>query len=100
MRRFRRDRAAVGFGVLLALLLIAFLAAPLYASVVADTTPEANHLTDTVTVDGKTVVDQPFTVDSGLLTASFKVKRKEVNKRFADLIEEMYAQKKGEKEAA
>src|SRR6185503_16600901 len=54
VRRFRRDRAAVGFGVLLALLLIAFLAAPLYASVVADTTPEANHLTDTVTVDGKT----------------------------------------------
>lgn len=37
------------------------------------------------------VVDVPFTVESGLLTASFKVKRKEVNKRFGDLIEDMYA---------
>ena len=46
------------------------------------------------------VVDTPFTVDSGLLTASFKVKRKEVNKRFADMIEEMYQQKKDGKEAA
>jgi long-chain acyl-CoA synthetase len=47
------------------------------------------------------VVDQPFTVESGLLTASFKVKRKEVNKRFVGLIDEMYAQTKpGEKEAA
>lgn len=36
------------------------------------------------------VVDVPFTVESGLITASFKVKRKEVNKRFAELIEEMY----------
>ena len=47
------------------------------------------------------VVDVPFTVESGLLTASFKVKRKEVSKRFASLIDEMYAmQKPGEKEAA
>ena len=37
------------------------------------------------------VVEVPFSVDNGLLTASFKVKRKEVAKRFADLIEEMYA---------
>ena len=54
MRRLRRDRAAVGFGIFLALLLSAFLAAPLYASVVANTTPEANHLTDTVTINGET----------------------------------------------
>jgi long-chain acyl-CoA synthetase len=40
------------------------------------------------------VVDQPFTVESGLLTASFKVKRKEVNKRFDALITEMYSQAK------
>jgi long-chain acyl-CoA synthetase len=47
------------------------------------------------------VVDQPFTVESGLLTASFKVKRKEVNKRFDGLITEMYSMAKpGEKEAA
>jgi peptide/nickel transport system permease protein len=54
VRRFRRDRAAVGFGIFLALLLLAFFAAPLYAHRVAETTPEANHLTDTVTIDGKT----------------------------------------------
>lgn len=36
------------------------------------------------------VLDAPLTVESGLLTASFKVKRKEVNKRFAHLIDEMY----------
>ncbi|MCC7111594.1 MAG: hypothetical protein IT382_20030 [Deltaproteobacteria bacterium] len=38
------------------------------------------------------VVEHAFTVDNGLLTASFKVKRKEVNKRHAELIEEMYAE--------
>lgn len=36
------------------------------------------------------VLDAPLTVEAGLLTASFKVKRKEVSKRFAALIEEMY----------
>jgi long-chain acyl-CoA synthetase len=39
------------------------------------------------------VLDEQLTVDAGLLTASFKVKRKEVNKRFAALIEEMYEQR-------
>jgi peptide/nickel transport system permease protein len=33
--------------------MLAFLAAPLYASVVAGTTPSENHLTETVTVDGE-----------------------------------------------
>lgn len=36
------------------------------------------------------VVDTAFTVESGLLTASFKVKRKEVSARFQALIAEMY----------
>lgn len=39
------------------------------------------------------VIDEEFTVDNGLLTASFKVKRKEVNKKYKDLIETMYAGK-------
>ena len=41
------------------------------------------------------VLEHAFTVDNGLLTASFKVKRKEVNKRYAELIEEMYAEGAG-----
>ena len=40
-------------GAVAALLLLAFVAAPLYASQVAHTTPSANHLTDRITVDGR-----------------------------------------------
>ncbi len=36
------------------------------------------------------VVTTPFSVENGLLTASFKVKRKEVTKRYMALIDEMY----------
>ena len=39
MRRLRRDRAARASAVLFMLLLAAFLAAPLYAELVAGTTP-------------------------------------------------------------
>jgi peptide/nickel transport system permease protein len=53
LRRLRHDRAALAYGFLFALLLLAFLAAPLYASQVAGTTPEDNHLTDAIVVDGK-----------------------------------------------
>ncbi len=37
------------------------------------------------------VVDEPFTVDSGLLTPSFKVKRRVVTQRFAAIIDGLYA---------
>lgn len=40
------------FGVLFALILIAVLAAPLYASQVAHTTPSENHLTEQTVIDG------------------------------------------------
>jgi peptide/nickel transport system permease protein len=50
LRRLRRDRAALAFGTLLVL---AFLAAPLYASWIAGTTPTENHLSDQVTVGGE-----------------------------------------------
>jgi peptide/nickel transport system permease protein len=53
MRRLRRDRAAVAFGVLSLLILLALLAAPIYSSEVAHTTPSENHLTDQTVVDGK-----------------------------------------------
>ena len=36
------------------------------------------------------VVNEVFSVDNGLLTASFKVKRKEVAKRYGALIDSMY----------
>jgi long-chain acyl-CoA synthetase len=38
------------------------------------------------------VVPEAFTVDNGMLTASFKVKRKSVSTRYADLIETMYGE--------
>ena len=48
-RRLRRDRWALAWGGLFLLLLVAFLAAPLYADVVAGTGPSDNHLTDQIT---------------------------------------------------
>ena len=53
LRRLRRDRSGLAFGILFGLVVLAFLAAPLYASWVAGTTPSENHLTDTVTIDGR-----------------------------------------------
>ncbi|HEY1273541.1 MAG TPA: ABC transporter permease [Thermoleophilaceae bacterium] len=52
-RHFRRDRAAIAWFTLLAALLLAFLAAPLYAEHVAGTSPSENHLSDVIVVDGK-----------------------------------------------
>lgn len=53
LRRLRHDREALAFALLLALVLVALFCAPLYASLVAGTTPAENHLTDQVTVDGE-----------------------------------------------
>jgi peptide/nickel transport system permease protein len=54
-RRLRRDRIALAFGVLFLLLVGTAIAAPLWASEVAHTTPDQNHLTDTIEQDGETV---------------------------------------------
>jgi peptide/nickel transport system permease protein len=55
LRRLRRNKAAMAFGVLFLLLVASCLAAPLWAEHVAHTRPETNHLTDTIVVDGKRV---------------------------------------------
>jgi peptide/nickel transport system permease protein len=52
-RRLRRNRVALAFGGLFALVVIACLLAPVYAHDIAHTTPSANHLTDQVRVGGK-----------------------------------------------
>jgi peptide/nickel transport system permease protein len=54
LRRLRRDRTALAFGALFAVIVVLCLAAPLYARDVAHTGPNANHVTDTVRVGGKT----------------------------------------------
>jgi peptide/nickel transport system permease protein len=54
LRRLRRNKVAIGFGLLFVLLVAVCFAAPLWAEHVAHTTPTENHLSDTITVDGET----------------------------------------------
>jgi peptide/nickel transport system permease protein len=54
-RRLRRDKTSLAFGGLFILLVAVCLAAPLWANHVANTTPDANHLSDTIEKDGETV---------------------------------------------
>jgi peptide/nickel transport system permease protein len=53
LRRLRRNKVALFFGVLFVLLVAVCAAAPLWANKVAHTGPNENHLTDTIVVDGK-----------------------------------------------
>jgi peptide/nickel transport system permease protein len=53
LRRLKRDKAAIAFGILFLLVVGLCLAAPLWANGPANTDPYKNHLTDTVVVDGK-----------------------------------------------
>jgi peptide/nickel transport system permease protein len=53
LRRLRRNKVALLFGLLFILLIVACAAAPLWADKVAKTTPDANHLSDVIKVDGK-----------------------------------------------
>jgi peptide/nickel transport system permease protein len=53
LRRLRRNKAALAFGALFLLIVVLCLCAPLYADHVAHTSPNANHVTDTVTVGGE-----------------------------------------------
>lgn len=54
LRRLRRNKAALAFGALFMLIVVLCLCAPLYADHVAHTSPNANHVTDKVTVGGVT----------------------------------------------
>ncbi len=54
-RRLRRDKTALAFGSIFILLVAVCIAAPLWANHVAHTTPEENHLSDVITVDGEQV---------------------------------------------
>jgi peptide/nickel transport system permease protein len=54
LRRLRRNKVAIFFGLLFVVLVLACVAAPIWADKVAHTTWEENHLTDTIEVDGKT----------------------------------------------
>ena len=55
VRRMRRNKIALAFGVLFLLLVAMALLAPVWANTVADTGPNRTHLTDTIKVDGKDV---------------------------------------------
>jgi peptide/nickel transport system permease protein len=52
-RRLRRDRTAMAFGVVFLVFVAICLAAPIWANDFAHTDPFKNHLTDTITIDGK-----------------------------------------------
>ena len=53
MRRLRRNKLALAFGVLFVAIVVLCLLAPFYASHIAHTDPFQNHLTDQVKVNGK-----------------------------------------------
>ena len=53
--RMRRNKMALAFGVLFIAIVVLCLCAPLWADHVAHTTPDANHITDQITVDGEQV---------------------------------------------
>ena len=55
LRRLRRDRTAIAFGLVFVVIAAMCLAAPLYARDVAHTGPDANHVTETVRIGGKAV---------------------------------------------
>jgi peptide/nickel transport system permease protein len=53
LRRLKRNKVALFFGALFVVLVLACMAAPIWANKVAKTTVNANHLSDTINVDGK-----------------------------------------------
>ncbi len=54
-RRLRRNKVSLAFGALFVILVLSALAAPLWASKVADTTPSRNNVSGTITKGGEQV---------------------------------------------
>ena len=55
LRRLKRNKVALFFGALFIVLVLSCIAAPIWADKVAKTGVNTNHLSDTITVDGKPV---------------------------------------------
>jgi peptide/nickel transport system permease protein len=53
LRRLKRNKVALFFGALFVVLVLACVLAPVWADKVAKTGADTNHLSDTITVDGK-----------------------------------------------
>jgi peptide/nickel transport system permease protein len=53
LRRLKRNKTAISFGILFLVVVAICLAAPLWANGPADTDPFTNHLTEKIVVDGK-----------------------------------------------
>src|SRR5918998_687958 len=53
LRRLKRNKVALLFGLIFVLLVAVCVAAPLWANQVAKTGPNENHLTDRIVIDGK-----------------------------------------------
>jgi len=53
--RLRRNKVALGFGLLFVVIVLLCIAAPLWANFVAHTGPNQNHITDKITVGGQQV---------------------------------------------
>src|SRR3954452_22598742 len=51
--RLRRNKVALAFGAMLMLIVVLCMLAPVYSRDIAKTGPNENHVTDTVTVNGK-----------------------------------------------
>jgi peptide/nickel transport system permease protein len=51
--RLRRNKVALAFGAMFLLIVVMCLLAPVYSNEIAHTGPNENHVTDTVTVNGK-----------------------------------------------
>ena len=60
LRRLLHERSAVIAGTVLAAIVLACLLAPVYASDIAHTGPDANHITEKIAVSGKLVFLEGF----------------------------------------
>src|SRR5690349_23314003 len=52
-RRMRRNKVSLMFGLIFLLLVASAVLAPVWSNQVAKTSPNTNHLSDTITIDGE-----------------------------------------------